>query len=169
MEPCLADIQASLADIEPDAAKIPWISSSAANLQGKCADAAYWVRNARGWCASIVLSSDCSRTAHACSSNWGRTRFWRSRSSNWRCAPGEAARVFSALQRGGDGSTGAGGYPRRPLRKRCGAGLEGAPGGRWLRRTAYYPGNAEGLLGSRRRRACRRAQALHAQGAGVRR
>ncbi len=156
MEPCLADIQASLADIEPDAAKIPWISSSAANLQGECADAAYWRAMPAEWCASIVLSSDCSRTAHACSSNWGRTRFWRSRSSNWRCAPESGAGVQRPAARG-RWIHGAGGYPRRPLRKRCGAGLEGIPGDAGFVELPTYPGNAR-PTGSRRRRACRRAR-----------
>ncbi len=105
MEPCLADIQASLADIEPDAAKIPWISSSAANLQGECADAAYWVRNARGVVrfdrAIERLLEDGARLFV----ELGPHAVLAQSIQQLAVRAGKAARVFSALQREGDGST----------------------------------------------------------------
>ncbi|WP_244226366.1 type I polyketide synthase [Pseudomonas aeruginosa] len=105
MEPCLADIQASLADIEPDAAKVPWISSSAANLQGECADAAYWVRNARGVVrfdrAIERLLEDGARLFV----ELGPHAVLAQSIQQLAVRAGKAARVFSALQREGDGST----------------------------------------------------------------
>ncbi len=105
MEPCLADIQASLADIEPDAAKIPWISSSAANLQGEYADAAYWVRNARGVVrfdrAIERLLEDGARLFV----ELGPHAVLAQSIQQLAVRAGKAARVFSALQREGDGST----------------------------------------------------------------
>ncbi|WP_371350886.1 acyltransferase domain-containing protein, partial [Salmonella sp. M265] len=101
MEPCLADIQASLADIEPDAAKIPWISSSAANLQGECADAAYWVRNARGVVrfdrAIERLLEDGARLFV----ELGPHAVLAQSIQQLAVRAGKAARVFSALQREG--------------------------------------------------------------------